>query len=296
MVKVRVPATSANMGSGFDTFGIALNVYNEIQIEPTDGSTEIKLINGVMDKNIKNNLTYNSIIKTYEYCKQSYTGFKIDMSKCDIPMSRGLGSSAACIVGGIFGANALLGNKLSVEDMLSIAVGIEGHPDNVAPALIGGMLVSVSYDNDTIYSKVNIKSNLKYAVMIPEFRVSTSNARKVVPDTFSRKDAVFNISRSAMLVAALNNGENNKLRYAFEDKIHQPYRKKFISNIDEIFEKSKEFGAYGEFISGSGSTLVAVIDETNREFCNKMSDFLKGLNDKWRVLELERDTEGTTLI
>lgn len=296
MIRVRVPATSANMGAGFDTFGIALKLYNEIAVEETDGETEIKLFGGEYDSNFKENLTYQSIIKTYEYLRVPYKNFKIDMSEGNIPMSRGLGSSAACIVGGIFAANKMLKDKLSVDEMLKIAVSIEGHPDNVAPALIGGMVTSVAADNNVIYSKVSIKSNFKYAAMIPNFKVNTSDARIVLPKSYSRSDAVFNISRAAMLVSALNNGENEKLKIAFDDKLHQPYRKKFIHNIDEIFASSREFGSYGEFISGSGSTLLAIVDENNVEYFKRMSEFLKSINHEWKLLELDIDKEGAALI
>lgn len=296
MIRVRVPATSANMGAGFDTFGIALKLYNEIAVEETDGETEIKLFGSEYDSNFKENLTYQSIIKTYEYLRVPYKSFKIDMSEGSIPMSRGLGSSAACIVGGIFAANKILKDKLSVDEMLKIAVSIEGHPDNVAPALIGGMVTSVTCDNDVVYSKVNIKSNFKYAAMIPNFKVSTLGARTVLPKAYSRSDAVFNISRAAMLVSALNNGENEKLKIAFDDKLHQPYRKKFIHNVDEIFASSRGFGSYGEIISGSGSTLLAIVDEENVDYFKKMGEFLKGLEHEWKLLELDMDNEGAAVI
>lgn len=296
MIRVRVPATSANMGAGFDTFGIALNLYNEIEVEEVNGETEIKLFGDKYDDDFKNNLTYQSIVKTYEYCNISYKNFKIDMSKVNIPMSRGLGSSAACIVGGIFAANKLLKDRLSVDEMLKIAVNIEGHPDNVAPALIGGMVTSIADGENLVYSKVNIKSKLKFAAMIPNFKLGTLDARRVLPESYSRSDAVFNISRAAMLISALNNGENEKLRFAFDDKIHQPYRKKFIHNLDEIFTKSREYGSYGEFISGSGSTLLAVVDEKNADYFKNMGEFLKGLEHDWKLLQLTMDTEGASLI
>lgn len=291
-----MPATSANMGAGFDTFGIALKLYNEIAVEETNEETEIKIFGDQYDSNFKDNLTYQSIIKTYKYLGVPYKNFKIDMSEVNIPMSRGLGSSAACIVGGIFAANKILKDKLSVDEMLKIAVSIEGHPDNVAPALIGGMVTSIASNNNVVYSKVNIKSNFKYAAMIPNFKVSTLDARTVLPKAYSRSDAVFNISRAAMLVSALNNGENDKLKFAFDDKLHQPYRKNFIHNIDEIFASSREFGSYGEFISGSGSTLLAIVDENNVDYFKNMTFFLQGLERKWKLLELNMDNEGAAVI
>lgn len=292
MIRVKIPATSANMGAGFDTLGMALKLYNEITIEETEGETEIKLLGGELDRNYRNNLTYISIIKVYEFFNKEFKGFKIDMSKTNIPLSRGLGSSAACIVGGIVGANALLNEKMTIKDMLKIAVDIEGHPDNVAPALLGGVIISIKDMENIIYSRINVKSQLKYAVMVPDFKVSTELSRKVLPNEYSREDALFNISRCSMLVSALNNGENEKLRYLFEDKIHQPYRKKLINNIDSIFLKAKEYGSLGEFISGSGSTLIAVLEEADENFILKMKTYLDSLKDGWRIFEVENDNNG----
>lgn len=296
MIRVKVPATSANMGAGFDTLGMALKLYNEITIEETEGKTEIKLLNGKLDRNYKENLTYKSIVRVYNFLNRKYKGFKIDMSKTNIPLSRGLGSSAACIVGGIVGANALLKGNMTIQDMLSIAVDIEGHPDNVAPALLGGIVISIKDGENIIYSKVNEKSNLKYVVMVPDFKVSTAASRKVLPTSYSREDAVFNISRCAMLISALNNGEDEKLRYVFEDKIHQPYRKKLINNVDEIFSNARENGSLGEFISGSGSTLIAVIDGSDNKFIPKMEEYIKDLKDNWKIFGLEKDNDGAVVI
>ncbi|AAK79207.1 homoserine kinase [Clostridium acetobutylicum] len=296
MIRVKIPATSANMGAGFDTLGMALKLYNEITIEETEGETEIKLLGGELDRNYRNNLTYISIIKVYEFFNKEFKGFKIDMSKTNIPLSRGLGSSAACIVGGIVGANALLNEKMTIKDMLKIAVDIEGHPDNVAPALLGGVIISIKDMENIIYSRINVKSQLKYAVMVPDFKVSTELSRKVLPNEYSREDALFNISRCSMLVSALNNGENEKLRYLFEDKIHQPYRKKLINNIDSIFLKAKEYGSLGEFISGSGSTLIAVLEEADENFILKMKTYLDSLKDGWRIFEVENDNNGAVII
>ncbi|AEI33399.1 homoserine kinase [Clostridium acetobutylicum] len=296
MIRVKIPATSANMGAGFDTLGMALKLYNEITIEETEGETEIKLLGGELDRNYRNNLTYISIIKVYEFFNKEFKGFKIDMSKTNIPLSRGLGSSAACIVGGIVGANALLNEKMTIKDMLKIAVDIEGHPDNVAPALLGGVIISIMDMENIIYSRINVKSQLKYAVMVPDFKVSTELSRKVLPNEYSREDALFNISRCSMLVSALNNGENEKLRYLFEDKIHQPYRKKLINNIDSIFLKAKEYGSLGEFISGSGSTLIAVLEEADENFILKMKTYLDSLKDGWRIFEVENDNNGAVII
>lgn len=295
-VKVKIPATTANMGPGFDTLGMALKLYNEIEVEEISGKTEIYNDSVKSDENYKDNLIYKSIIAALEKFNYNYNGFKINVLKCDIPMSRGLGSSAACIVGGITAANAIMGNELTMEDIISIATEIEGHPDNVVPAAVGGMVVSIKENDKINYSKINMPKQLKFAAMIPEFEVSTALSRKVLPDLYKKEDCIFNISRSTMLVSSLYNEDFDKLRLCFNDRIHQPYRRKLINNLDAIFDKSKELGSVGEFISGSGSTLMAVVSENENKFIEGMTEFLNKLNDKWRIILLEPDTDGVRVI
>lgn len=296
-VKVRIPATTANMGPGFDTLGMALKLYNEIEVEEINGETEIYNNGVIIEEDFKNNLIYKTIIKTMDKQGYSCKGLKINVSKCDIPMSRGLGSSSSCIVGGIEAANSIMGIKMPKEDVISLATEIEGHPDNVVPAALGGMVISLKIGDRINYSKVKLPSQLRFLAMIPEFEVSTALSRRVLPESYSREDCIFNVSRAAMLVSALNNNELTKLRFCFEDKIHQPYRKKLIRNLDIIFKKSKELKSLGEFISGSGSTLMAVISNENAdEFVCSMKKFLDELEDKWKIILLEPDLDGVKIL
>ncbi|MDP4143850.1 MAG: homoserine kinase [Bacillota bacterium] len=285
MVKVKIPATTANMGPGFDTLGMALNLYNEIEI--TEDANVV---------NSEDNLVYKSMVKAFKACEYKYGNYKIEFTKCDVPMSRGLGSSATCIVGGIMAANAIMGNKLTEEAIINLATEMEGHPDNVVPAIVGGMAVSIYDGEKVVYSKVNVPDNLRFVVIIPDFEVSTSAARKVLPKDYSRNDCVFNVSRAAMLVTALNNGEIDKIRTAFQDKIHEPYRKTLIKNIDEVFLKAKELGSVGEFISGSGSTLIAVIHKDNEKFIIGMKKAFNELQIGWAIKELKTDLVGAKIL
>ncbi|HBC96189.1 MAG TPA: homoserine kinase [Clostridium sp.] len=294
-IRVRIPATTANMGPGFDTLGMALRLYNEIEVEEIDGQTEI--YNGGLksEKDFKDNLIYESIVKTMDEQKYPYRGFKINVVRCDIPICRGLGSSSACIVGGIAAANAIMGNRMNLEDMIDLAVKIEGHPDNVVPAALGGMLVSLKAGGKVKYSRVTVPDELKFAAMIPSFQINTDFSRKVLPNTYLKEDCIFNISRSAMLISALYNSEFDKLRICFGDKVHQPYRKNLIKNSEAIFKRSRELGSIGEFISGSGSTLMAVLDKNTDEFVESMKGFLDELEDNWNVILLEPDLEGVKI-
>lgn len=292
MIKVRIPATTANMGPGFDSFGMALKLYNEIEIEERKGETII-LNNGIKsEENYKDNLIYKSLINTLGIFNYKYDGFIINVSKCDIPICRGLGSSAACIVGGVAAASSLMRNRLSLDEIIEIATEIEGHPDNVVPAAVGGMVVSIKDGEKVNYSKIRVPNELKFAAMIPDFHVSTALSRQILPQAYVKEDCIFNISRSAMLISALYNGEFDKLRTCFNDKIHEPYRKKLIKNAEEILEKARETGAVGEFVSGSGSTLMAVVDKDTEKFEKEVKDFLGKLEDKWRLILLEPDVEG----
>ena len=297
MVKVRIPATTANMGPGYDVLGMALNIYNDIAIEERKGETLV-YNNGVLSgDDYRENMIYTSLVKALDKYNYKYDGFRIGVTRCDIPMSRGLGSSSACIVGGIYAANELMGNVMSKDDIIDLATEIEGHPDNVVPAALGGMVASLTSDGKVVYSRVNVPQRLRFVTMIPSFQVSTAMARKVVPSSYSKEDVVFNISRVAMLINVMNNEELDKLRVCFGDRVHEPYRKTLIENADLIFEKAQEFGALGEFVSGSGSTLMAVVDEADAEgFRKAMQDFLSTLGGDWRAVVLEPDFEGVRAI
>ncbi|MCY6370139.1 homoserine kinase [Clostridium ganghwense] len=296
MIKIRIPATTANMGPGFDSFGMALKFYNEIWIEEIKQGIQVIQEGKPSEIPLEDNLIYTSLVKILNKYGYDYHGFKIEVKECNIPISRGLGSSAACIVAGITAANALMGNVLSTDDIIREAVEIEGHPDNIVPAVIGGMVVSLMDEDKVIYSKVNIPNDLRMFVMIPNFKLSTEEARHVLPPNYSNGDCIFNISRAAMFVNAMNNGELDKLRVSTQDRIHQNYRINLISDAEKIFEGAREYGSLAEFISGSGSTLMALVDKNNKGFEKKMTSFLNKLQDKWEVHLLEADVEGTTIL
>lgn len=289
MFKVIVPATTANMGPGYDALGMALQLHNVYQIEEDiSGGVQIEDESGIP---LEENLVYNVMKKVLDEYGHQLDNIKIS-TKTQIPISRGLGSSAACIVAGMMIANYFLDNTLSVQDMIQIGTEIEGHPDNIVPALVGGMAVSVYEGGSVISSKVNIPENLRFAVMIPDFSISTYEARKVIPQKYTRDECVFNIARVAMLAAVMNNGEIEKLRVAMKDKIHQPYRGQLIPEMDNIFYMAQNLGSKAEVISGSGSTLMAIIDKQNIKFEEAMKKGLKNLKGDWKIKVLEPDILG----
>jgi len=293
MAKIRVPATTANMGPGFDVLGMALNLYNDIVVRERKGETRIYNEGVLSEEDYRENMIYTSIIKALDRFNYKYDGFEIRVTRCGIPISRGLGSSSACIVGGIYAANALMGYVMNDDDIIDMATEIEGHPDNVVPAVLGGMVASLTVDGKVTYSRVNVSKKLRFITMIPSFMVSTAMAREVMPSSYSKADVVFNISRVAMLINVMNNEELDKLRVCFGDRIHEPYRKALIENADLIFGKAREFGALGEFVSGSGSTLMTVSDKADASRIKKqMVEFISTIEGNWIVKILEPDFEG----
>ena len=243
LITFKIPATSANIGSGFDSVGLALNLCNEIHIYENDNSKKIEFeIFGEGENEIskKDNMIYSAMKLVFKKLKSKPNKGYIIKCINKIPLSRGLGSSSAAIIGGLLCANFILGNKLKIEkDILNMAVQIEGHPDNVAPAILGGIVSGVvKKEEDFKYIKIKPPKNLKAIVSIPDFYLSTKIARNILPKEITRKDAIFNISRAALLTSALFSNRLDLLEIATEDKIHQDYRAKF--KFKSIIQRNKK--------------------------------------------------------
>lgn len=290
MVKIRVPATSANMGPGFDSLGIAFNLYNEFEF--SEEGTENKFYGFKEEFCNEENIVYKAMITCFEKCKYKPKGIKINLLREDIPISRGLGSSSTCIVAGLLGANNIMGNPLTVNELFKIGVQIEGHPDNIAPAFFGGMVVSVLEDGEALYNKIDIKRRITFVAIIPDFELSTSTARKVLPKKVSLKDAVYNISRVSLMISAFVNGNYDLLKYGCKDAIHEKYRSPLIKNYDLVYNKCISFGALSCFLSGAGPTIMVLIKNDEKEIVNKIRDFLRSENISWKVKELAIDNLG----
>lgn len=296
MIKIQIPATSANLGSGFDSLGVALNMYNYVWMEEAD-DIDISSNDGIAVPKDESNLIYWSAERLYQECGKSLPGLKI-VQENNIPMTRGLGSSSACIAAGLIGANRFLGSPLSQHDLVNLACKIEGHPDNTTPALLGG-LVTAAMENGRVYSvSVPVAKNIRFGVFIPPFELKTEVARNALPNEYSRENAVYNLSRSSLMTAALFSGSLENLRVAVQDSIHQPFRKKFISGVDTVFRMSYELGSYGTYISGAGPSIIAIIDDTLEETFNKYAlPHLesKGIKD-WKFHVLKADGEGAKML
>lgn len=260
-ITLQVPATSANCGPGFDVLGIACTLYNKLTFEITEPQQGLALkVYGEGAEYLKasrKNLAFRGFFAVWDkVCPDKRIGLKVTMEN-NIPMSRGLGSSSSAIVAGIYAANVLSGNTMTKQQLLNIATEIEGHPDNVAPALLGGF--TVSFMDATGAHSLSLKppAGLKLIAAVPEQKLATSLARKAIPQTVAHQDAVFNVSRASLLVAALLSGSYEYFGEALEDRLHQPYRAHLIPGLADVFAAAKQAGAYNAIISGAGSTIMA---------------------------------------
>ena len=240
MLQVTVPASSANLGAGFDALGIALTLYNHVWMEEEDGC-RIESADGLPIPTDESNMIYHTAKVLYRRCGRPFRGLHI-VQENNIPMTRGLGSSSACLAAGLLGANTLLGSPLSREDLSDLAAELEGHPDNTAPALLGGLVTAVM-DGERVYTvSVPVSERIRFAVFIPEFELRTEAARAALPDKVSRADAVYNLSRTALMTASLFSGSLNNLRVAVQDRLHQPYRLPMIPGAEQVFYTAYNLG------------------------------------------------------
>lgn len=256
MIKIRVPATSANLGPGFDCLGLALDLWNEVAFENAERITYEVEGEGAAELNGNpDNVLTSSYKRVFDLCGRKLEGARIT-ARNKILMDSGLGSSAAAIVAGIFGANETLGSPLSLHDMIQLASGIEGHPDNAAPALLGGLVISVKTDHEIITRRHEIPP-LTMVVVKPNVHWPTHVARSVLPASVPRSDAVFNIGRIALVVDALRIGDLKLLQKVMDDRLHQPYRLEHIPAGKAAYESAVKFGAAA--LSGAGPSILVFV-------------------------------------
>ncbi|MBW9173954.1 homoserine kinase [Clostridium estertheticum] len=292
MFEIKVPATSANMGPGLDTLGVAFKLYNRFIVEEIESGLEIFGCNKEFANN--NNLVYTSMLKTFKKLQKDPKGVRLTF-KTEIPVSGGLGSSATCILAGITAANRLCGDILTKQEVLNYACEIEGHPDNITPAMIGGMTVSIMNEGANHYNKIPINGSIKFCALIPKLQLSTKSSRAVLPETIPFKDAVYNVGMVSMLIVSLVNGDYEGVKLACKDKLHQPYRMGLIKNYSQISSFVKESEALGVFLSGAGPTIMVMLKKDDSTTEGKLKEFLKGLSGSWETLNLEIDEDGLNI-
>ncbi len=306
-VSVKVPATTANLGPGFDCLGMALPIYNTITVEETvlpGTGIEINIIDETNEMDIisiptdENNIVYKAIELLYNSIGQEPAELKITINT-QIPVTRGLGSSASVVVGGLIAANELLGRPADEAALLSIASEIEGHPDNVAPAILGGFVFSsLEEDGSVVYRKLNWPKNWNITVCIPDFELATDIARSVIPQEIPIKDTIFNIKRIAMLIEAVNTEDEKLMKLALMDRLHQPYREKLVSGMKEIKEALQhEENVLGVVLSGAGPSLLVISCGNNLDkIKNTVSKCWLDLNVKSDIVTLPIAQTGAVIV
>lgn len=287
-ITVRVPATTANIGPGFDSMGCALALYNYITCEVLPAGKLV--ITGCLEQyQNEENLAvqgYRAVLSRLGLLNE---GLSLNI-RAEIPVCRGLGSSAALIAGGAAAANLLHGASLSSAELLAVTNEIEGHPDNLAPAIYGGLTASLVEDGKPRTVKLPLSPTLRWVAAIPDFELSTHLARAVLPKEVAFVDAVYNASHVAVLVGALGRGDRELIAMALRDRVHQPYREKLIPEYNKVKKAAEQCGAIAFCISGAGPTLLALTDEAS--FAAQFAEKCKRLEHRWNIMELAVDTEG----
>lgn len=308
-VTVTVPATTANLGPGFDCIGAALTLYNQFKFTRLDLTAEkppgtpphsypLITVTGTEQERVitdERNLVYQSFVKLYQLLGQTLPPVQIDI-QLGVPLARGLGSSATAIVGGLVGANQLTGEPLNQIEVMKLAITLEGHPDNVVPALLGGCRLAAT--GEEILKAWEIceipwHRDIVPVVAIPDFELSTQEARSVLPAEVSRTDAIFNVAHLGLLLRALETGRGDWLRSSLQDRLHQPYRQALIPGYEAVQSAALTTGAYGMVISGAGPTLLALADSAQAEaVATAMAEAWKEQGIESEVRSLSIDSQG----
>ena len=293
-VSVRVPASSANLGPGFDALGLALALYNEVTIEESD-AVSVSIEGGGQGRLDAggDNVVARGARLAYEAAGHPFPGARIHCVN-RIPLSRGLGSSAAAWVGGLVGANALLGEPIDRRGILALAARAEGHPDNVAAAVLGGLTVSCADGAEIAAVSLAVPPALRWVVLVPDVESATRDARAVLPAEVPRADAVFNVQRVSLLLAALGAGRLDLIATAMDDRLHQPYRLRLFPWMEKVAAAARGAGALGCALSGAGPSMLAAVRGPTAAVAGAMEQALAAAGLGGRAVALEVDTTGAT--
>lgn len=279
MIEFKVPATSANLGPGYDSLGLALSLYNNFKLKKrNDSLIKIEIIDKLSNQQINIDKSDNLLIKAY---KRYYSHINKDIEGVEIteemntPLARGLGSSSSAIIGGLAAAAVNSGKLISRNEFIQLAVELEKHPDNVVPALVGGLTINFYCNNRYDYYKIEVDQDLDFILIVPDFELKTNRLRKVLPEKIDYQDAVSNLGRVSLLTSVFINKDYQLLKTAMEDSMHQPYRKKLIRGFDEVLDAAYKNGAYGAALSGAGPTILAVADKNLDSIASSMIDVFK---------------------
>lgn len=299
IVTLTVPATTANLGPGFDCIGAGLTLYNRFSFT-LNPETPVKItVKGAEAERVstdKTNLIYQCFAKLYQYLGKPVPNVEIAI-ELGVPLARGLGSSATAIIGGLMGANYLAGSPLDRAEIMELAIATEKHPDNVVPSLLGNCQLCVGKPGNWQTCQIPWHEDIIPVLAIPDFELSTEAARSVLPKQINYADAVFNISRMGLLLRGLETGRGDWLAMAMEDQLHQPYRQSLIKGYDNLKKAALAAGAYGMVISGAGPTLLALTSaDVAKDVTMAMRNAWKDEGVSAKVLELSLDSQGARIV
>jgi homoserine kinase len=295
-VTVRAPATTANLGPGFDCIGMALDLWNELTLTRGDFSISATGEGADMVPLDTRNLAVTGVEAVFNYIGEPVPGLRYEQVN-RVPFARGMGSSSSAIVSGLVAGSAISGADLTNEEITILAADIEGHPDNVAPAIYGGCTVGVRNGTDKwIVDQVKVPEDLHAVLFVPEMEMNTHESRAVLPDQISRTDAVFNIGRAALLVNALSTGRLELLKYATDDKLHQPHRAQAFTALPQLIEAAIKGGAHGAFLSGAGPSVLALATEREVTISYEMSETARILGVEGNSMILAVAHEGASVM
>ena len=266
-LRIRVPATSANLGPGFDCIGIALDWWNTIDVETLARGLVIECPDNLPHD--KSNAVIQGMIEAFKLAGRKLPPVRVRMN-AEVPIASGLGSSSAALVSGILAANAIMGDCFSRAQLLSLATHIEGHPDNVTPALLGGLVVAVQEGKLVHAVRIQVPNDLRTVIFIPDYQVLTKRARSVLPTHIPRADSIYNSGRTALWITALYERRYDWLDLATRDRLHQPYRAKLVRGMNELCEAARKAGARGVALSGAGPSIIAFTDHADDDIARTM--------------------------
>jgi homoserine kinase len=296
-IHVKVPATTANLGPGFDALGLALNLWNEAEFKCTDDSQIRVTVSGEGEESLPQNAV-NAIaqaaLQVYDLVEKACPGLHIHCTN-RIPLGSGMGSSSAAMLTGMLGANGLLGNPFTEEEILKLAIETEGHPDNVAPAMLGGLVASILHKERVISMRLPTRANhgpIHATIVLPDFDFPTQQARAILPKEIKRADAIYNISRAVLVTEALRTGNMELLGIAMKDALHQPQRLELIPGAIPALEAGKKAGASAVALSGAGPSLIAFSPKEDPIIGAAMQAEFESAGLDARIFELSTSYEG----
>lgn len=293
----RVPASTTNLGPGFDVLGLALQLYSEVTLETTETETQV-IVKGVDADKIPStpeHIAFQAVELVFEQSgSKRPKGFKLEIEN-GIPAIRGLGGSGTAILGGLLTANALCGTPFSNEELLNFATELEGHPDNVAASLYGGLVVSAQENTEVHTVRLPCPPILSIVLAIPDFPLSTEQARNVLPTSVGFADAVYNTSRSTLLIASIVTGQFEMLRVAMKDRLHQPYRTSLIPGFNDVAEAATAAGALSVALSGAGPSIAAYCLEHTEQVAERMQSAFKKHQIASDIKILKPDADGASI-